>query len=222
VKKLSAFILTAVIILSLSAAAVTSALDFEYDVHQWGSGIVIITKYTGNENVVNIPDTIEGVRVFGLVGSAFNDRTDIEVINIPETMVMIEPQVFFGCTAQINIFICADSNEKEAVLHNISQVIRFHYSDIKFNAIFRGKTYDVTDEEEMEQLRVDVLGIEITSTEFSTADATTILRYAAGLVTLSEADLTRFDLNGDGVVNSADALLVLRNVARLGASPAGM
>jgi hypothetical protein len=45
---------------------------------------------------------------------------------------------------------------------------------------------------------------------FTTADALAVLSHVTGLSELSEADLARFDVNGDGVVDAADALIILR------------
>jgi endoglucanase len=48
---------------------------------------------------------------------------------------------------------------------------------------------------------------------FTTADALTILRAAAGLQTLTAEQFARYDLDGDGRITTADALIVLRRVA---------
>ncbi|MCL2696860.1 MAG: cellulase family glycosylhydrolase [Oscillospiraceae bacterium] len=48
---------------------------------------------------------------------------------------------------------------------------------------------------------------------FTTADAMNILRSVAGTVVLSSEQMDKYDLNGDGIITSADALLVLRVVA---------
>jgi len=44
----------------------------------------------------------------------------------------------------------------------------------------------------------------------TTADALAVLNHVTGISELSEADLARFDMNGDGVVDTADALIILR------------
>ena len=37
-----------------------------------------------------------------------------------------------------------------------------------------------------------------------------VMRYAMRLITLSDEQLSRSDVNGDGVVNTTDALLIMR------------
>jgi hypothetical protein len=49
--------------------------------------------------------------------------------------------------------------------------------------------------------------------EFTTADALTVLRAAAGLITLNAEQTARYDLDGDGRITTADALMILRVVA---------
>ncbi|MDR2558665.1 MAG: cellulase family glycosylhydrolase [Oscillospiraceae bacterium] len=49
--------------------------------------------------------------------------------------------------------------------------------------------------------------------EFSTADALNILRYIAGLITLSAEQQSRYDMNGDGKIDTSDALMMLSKVA---------
>jgi hypothetical protein len=50
---------------------------------------------------------------------------------------------------------------------------------------------------------------------FTTTDALTILRAVAGLTALTDADFARYDVNGDGKIDTADALMILRIVAGL-------
>ncbi|MDR2558597.1 MAG: dockerin type I domain-containing protein [Oscillospiraceae bacterium] len=63
------------------------------------------------------------------------------------------------------------------------------------------------------------LPITAAASGFTTADALAILRHVAGIAPLSEADFARYDLNGDGKVDSADALFVLRIVAGIAPAP---
>lgn len=48
---------------------------------------------------------------------------------------------------------------------------------------------------------------------FTSADALTILRYNAGLANLTVEQRLSYDLNNDGVINTADAIIILRRVA---------
>jgi hypothetical protein len=58
-----------------------------------------------------------------------------------------------------------------------------------------------------------------TAAAFTTADALTALRAAAGLITLTPQQAARLDINGDSAVNSADAVAILRVAAGLPAFP---
>jgi hypothetical protein len=50
---------------------------------------------------------------------------------------------------------------------------------------------------------------------FTTTDAMTILRYVAGLITLTEGQRGRLDINGDGKITTEDAIMILRVIAGL-------
>ncbi|MCL2636743.1 MAG: dockerin type I repeat-containing protein [Oscillospiraceae bacterium] len=54
---------------------------------------------------------------------------------------------------------------------------------------------------------------EAAAEDFTTADALTILRAAAGMIELTAEQTEKYDLNGDGEITTADAILVLRLVA---------
>ncbi len=69
---------------------------FEYSVD--GSGYVTITGYTGANEVV-IPDTIDGRSVRYIGESAFENKTAITSITIPDSVTTIYGSAFEGCTA---------------------------------------------------------------------------------------------------------------------------
>ncbi len=56
-----------------------------------------ITGYVGNDLVVKIPDTIEGLSVTGIGESAFKNEKEISSIIMPDTITKIEAQAFYGC-----------------------------------------------------------------------------------------------------------------------------
>ncbi|MCL2638679.1 MAG: dockerin type I repeat-containing protein [Oscillospiraceae bacterium] len=58
------------------------------------------------------------------------------------------------------------------------------------------------------------------SDEFTTADALTVLRASAGLIELSAEQVARYDINNDGVINTADAVEILRIAAGIQLPPA--
>jgi len=57
------------------------------------------------------------------------------------------------------------------------------------------------------------------SSEFTTADALAILRHAIGAETLSAQGLERYDFNNDGIITTANALLVLQVVVGINELP---
>jgi transglutaminase-like putative cysteine protease len=52
---------------------------------------------------------------------------------------------------------------------------------------------------------------------FTSADALAVLRYGAGLAGLTLEQRLTYDLNGDGVINTSDAIIILRMVAGISA-----
>jgi len=56
---------------------------------------------------------------------------------------------------------------------------------------------------------------------FTTADALTVLKASAGLITLTESQAAQYNLNGDGEVNTTVALMILRMAAGLPATAPG-
>jgi hypothetical protein len=60
-----------------------------------------------------------------------------------------------------------------------------------------------------------ILSLPVTANaqEFSTSDALAILRHVAGIAPLSEEDLARYDVNGDGKIDSSSALFILQIAA---------
>jgi hypothetical protein len=48
---------------------------------------------------------------------------------------------------------------------------------------------------------------------FTTADALTVLRAAAGLITLTAEQTAKYDMDGDGEITTTDAMMILRGIA---------
>jgi len=80
--------------------------NFEYYIHQ---DFVSISKYTGNEASVIIPDQIDGIPVTVIGERAFIFCTSLTGIDIPNSVTSIGDRAFYGCTnlAAVNI---GDSN----------------------------------------------------------------------------------------------------------------
>jgi hypothetical protein len=82
----------------------TALFPFTYTV---ASGAVTITGYTGSGGAVVIPDTIDGLPVVSIGSSAFNDKTSITHITIPNSVTIIGANAFSYCTGLTNITIPA-------------------------------------------------------------------------------------------------------------------
>lgn len=68
--------------------------DFEYEVD---GDSVTITKYNGNEEIVNIPEKINGVNVTVIGESAFENNTNIKTVSIPDSVTNIKEEAFYQC-----------------------------------------------------------------------------------------------------------------------------
>ncbi|MCL2627623.1 MAG: leucine-rich repeat domain-containing protein [Oscillospiraceae bacterium] len=79
---------------------VNSASDFETSDR---SGGVSIRRYIGDATEVNIPSTIQGAYVVSISDGAFENRSAITHIIIPDTVVSIGEQAFKGCSNLISI-----------------------------------------------------------------------------------------------------------------------
>ena len=58
-----------------------------------------ILSYTGHENTVEIPSSIEGLPVIAIGDSAFREQTQLQSVVIPEGVVSIGWFAFFGCVS---------------------------------------------------------------------------------------------------------------------------
>lgn len=59
---------------------------YTYKVISTSNKTIEITKYSGNDGTVNIPQTIDGYTVVSLSSSSFIDNSSIKIINIPATI----------------------------------------------------------------------------------------------------------------------------------------
>lgn len=76
--------------------------DFEYTIED---GRALITKYTGNDADVVIPDTVDGVPVTEISYYAFEAKYDVRSVKVPETVTLIGECAFMDCSSleEINI-----------------------------------------------------------------------------------------------------------------------
>ena len=62
-----------------------------------GGASAVIAKYTGSEQDLAIPETLDGYAVTGIGDKAFYKREDIKAIRLPDTVSEIGAYAFYGC-----------------------------------------------------------------------------------------------------------------------------
>ena len=68
------------------------------------NGVATIVEYAGPGGAVNIPGTINGMPV--IIGSyAFDDNASVEVVNISNGVISIEPAAFLNCTSLASVTV---------------------------------------------------------------------------------------------------------------------
>lgn len=65
--------------------------------HILAEGECIITKYNGNDEIVVVPETINGYKVVGLGASAFQLSEELTAVKLPSTTRYIKAYAFVGC-----------------------------------------------------------------------------------------------------------------------------
>lgn len=115
-KKLIFSLFLALLILAAATALADTDGNYTYDVDQT-SGNATITGYSGTDTSLTIPDTLGGsqgnpgypVTVIGPL--AFATQTDLEAVEIPETVTDIQAGAFSGCSALESVIIKNDVNQ---------------------------------------------------------------------------------------------------------------
>ncbi len=121
VKRLTAVILSALMMTSAFSALPVSAATIESDTSVVSAdetfksgdyvyslldgGTVNITYYLGNDSDVTIPAVIGGKKVTSIGGSAFEGCTSLTSISIPDGVTSIGDSAFVGCTSLTSISI---------------------------------------------------------------------------------------------------------------------
>ncbi len=81
--------------------------EFKYDVYE---DYVIITEYFGEDFRVTIPSRLSGKPVKGIGDNAIGkSMLAIDIVDVPKSVVYIEPSAFFGCTTT-TIYTVAEGN----------------------------------------------------------------------------------------------------------------
>ncbi|MGN0528890.1 MAG: leucine-rich repeat domain-containing protein, partial [Eubacterium sp.] len=97
-KRLLSVILSLAVVLSLFSSvdfnAIADTSYYEYDIISVTEHTAKLTKYTGSEKNVEIPETIGSYTVVSLGDYLYNQKSGIETINIPATITSLGKSVF--------------------------------------------------------------------------------------------------------------------------------
>lgn len=100
-KKLFCLLMTAVLLClqaGVSCAATKKKWSFEYEPLE--NDTIRIVLYRGNKDeVVNVPEEIDGLPVSEIGKEAFKLKRNIRAVSIPDSVVSIGEQAFSGCDA---------------------------------------------------------------------------------------------------------------------------
>lgn len=77
--------------LMLAALVSSTQAQFEYKIE---SGALTITRYTGSDGVVSIPESLDGLAVTRIAAGAFHGRTPVTSITIPVGVAILENSPF--------------------------------------------------------------------------------------------------------------------------------
>jgi len=86
----------------LSWALAAQIQDYNFTINNGG---IIITKYTGSNSVVTIPDTIDGLPVTSIGDNAFDGCTGLTSVTIGTNVTSIESQAFNYCGSLLAITV---------------------------------------------------------------------------------------------------------------------
>ncbi len=81
---------------------IEESTDFEYEIID---GKAVITKYTGKDKDITVPDQLEGVPVTEIGYYAFEAHYDITSVTLPETVTLIGECAFMDCSSMTSINI---------------------------------------------------------------------------------------------------------------------
>ncbi len=108
------------------ASAAETYGDFEYTVAD--DNTVTVTKYTGTNAKVTIPEKINSKTVTAIGDSAFKGNTGITSVTLPKTLKTIKKYAFANCSALASINIPSTVETIDAyVFYNCSKMTSFSY-----------------------------------------------------------------------------------------------
>jgi hypothetical protein len=93
---------TCLLVAALLALPAVVQAQFTYTI---ANGAITITGYTGPGGTVIIPDTINGLPVTGIGAQAFNGRSSLTSVTIPDNITNIGDYAFESCSSLTNVMI---------------------------------------------------------------------------------------------------------------------
>ena len=105
-KKIIALVIAVLLLVSMMPMQVfaqstdissTSATSSDYMYKVLPDGTAEITDYTGDESVINIPETIDGYKVTSIGDEAFYRYISLTTITIPNSVTSIGRNAFQNC-----------------------------------------------------------------------------------------------------------------------------
>ena len=111
---------------SITVSAAETYGDFEYTVAD--DNTVTVTKYTGTNAKVTVPEKINSKTVTAIGSYAFCENTGITGVTLPKTLKAIKSHAFYGCSnlASINIPSTVESIGEYA-FYGCSKMTSFSY-----------------------------------------------------------------------------------------------
>jgi hypothetical protein len=75
--------------------------------HTTNDSCITVTRYTGKDTTLSVPDAIDGIPVTAIGVNAFIKNTNLTSVAIPSTVTSIGEAAFAGCTKLTNVIIPA-------------------------------------------------------------------------------------------------------------------
>lgn len=96
--------------------------DFEYSL---SNDVATITKYTGSDEDITIPEEVDGYTVVGIGNQAFRNKTGIKSVSMPFGITTIGDSAFSGCSAL----------ETVELSDNVTTIGQYAFSNSALNSI---------------------------------------------------------------------------------------
>lgn len=74
-----------------------------YKYTEFNDGTLMLTEYSGNEEYVTVPDTVDGKKVVALARRLFDGKTALKSVKLGKYTEMIGDECFSGCTSLYSV-----------------------------------------------------------------------------------------------------------------------